>query len=1440
MAEIFLGAFVNVLVEKLASGDLWNFARTERIGTQLTKWKSMLAQVQAVVADAEEKQITDLGINLWLSDLEDLSYDMDDVLDEFATEALRRKVMEEPRASTSKVRKLIPNCCTSFNPSMLVSEFRMRSEMNEITTRLQDLFNRRMGLGLKNIAAGGSGQASQRQPTSPLIIEPCLYGRDNDKKEIIELLMSEQSGSNKVGVVPIVGMGGVGKTTLAQMVYNDEMVDEHFEMKAWVCVSEVFDIVGVTKAILEFVTKRVCGFKALAQVQDELKKALTGKKFLIVLDDVWNEDHSDWSSLKSPFNDGAQGSKVIVTTRSRDVASIMAGTNKYHFLTELSENDCWSVFAQHAFEDRSMDANPNLVSIGQKIIKKCKGLPLAARTLGGLLRCKLTEDEWEGILNSKIWELSEERSHILPALRLSYYHLPSHLKKCFAYCSILPKDYEFEEEELVYLWMAEGLIPKQTGQRKLEDLGCEYFQELLSRSFFQPSRSSELFIMHDLINDLAQFFARKTCFRLEDKLKENEGDESISKARHSSYTRGDCDGIKKFEAFKKAKNLRTFLPCGSRYQDASYLTSDVPLRLLPGLRHLRVLSLRRYKIGELSSSIGDLKHVRYLDFSCALILTLPESICTLYNLQTLILRDCKNLNTLPANTSDLISLRHLDVTGANSLQEMPPKIGKLTSLQTLSNFIVGNGNESTIAELGNLIHLRGTLIISGLENVVDALDARRANLKKQGLNVLSMEWSNMSNNSRNENVESRVIDMLEPHKKLKELFINGYGGFTLPNWLGNSLFSNMVCLKFQNCEKCTSLPPLGQLPLLAKLYIQGMKAVGNVGLEFYGLGRLNPFPALEILTFDDMPEWKEWTPFGVEEGAQAFACLSKLSIKRCPKLLHELPRDLPRLRNLDIEECPVLMVAWIPSPTELNEVRNMLHFNSLMSLHLKDVSIADSLGSSEVSDQVVLKNSSHCLLSSLTSLELENIRGHNCLPSWDFQGLMGIQELSLCCFEELTTLWDDEVRLQNRLPALQRLTIESCPQLISLFAEGEEGDDLKSLQELSISQCPRLISFPVLPSTLKELLICKCDRLVSLPDLTLLNNLEKLYIDSCPSLMYLSSGSGLPPALKELTVEWCAELKSLIAEEGIKINCPSLESVDIHFCDRLKTLPNVMQNNNGLKNLSRLVIWKCKNLESLPEGWFPTTNFREFDIYCCKKLEPLPSRAYKNNHLSSVEKLELYGYPAGTGLLSYILDEGSSSYFTNLTSLDINNFDIDVVNFDIGKLCGLHRLYSLRKLQLWRCDGVSFPERGMFSFPSSLVLLGIRKFPNLENLSFKDFENLVSLETLHIGYCPKLTSISELRLPPSLSELWIFDCPNLASFPEQGLPPSLSYLRISGCPKLASFPEQGLPPSLLRLSIDECSMLKGRFEKGKGKYWGFIAHIPEVMIDDRFVFDPSS
>ncbi|KAI8546018.1 hypothetical protein RHMOL_Rhmol07G0083000 [Rhododendron molle] len=967
---------------------------------------------------------------------------------------------------------------------------------------------------------------------------------------------------------------------------------------------------------------------------------------------------------------------------------------------------------------------------------------------------------------------------------------------------------------------------KATGQKQMEDLGSDYFRELSSRSFFQPSSRGEVsrFVMHDLINDLAQFVARRICFRMEEKLENNEGHTIITKARHSSYVRGYRDGIQKFEIFQKAKNLRSFLPFGFRDrgtdQSTSYLTSHVPLQLLPRLRRLRVLSLRRYQICELSSSIGDLKHIRFLDLSYALISTLPESVSTLYNLQTLILRDCRNLSKLPTNTSDLINLRHLDVTGADSLQEMPPKIGKLTSLLTLSNFVVRQGNGSTINELGSLIQLRGTLCISGLENVENAMHARRANLKdKQHLDVLLMKWSNISNNSRNTSVDSEVIDMLRPHEKLKELTISGYHGLTFPTWVGNSLFSNIINLKFQNCDKCISLPPLGRLPSLTKVYIQGTKALQDVGLDFYGSGSSNPFPALEFLTFEDMAEWKDWSPFEAEEGSRAFSRLSELSIKRCPKLLGKLPNNLPCLKKLDIEDCPLLVVAWVPSPTGLIEVRNTLQFESLISLSLKDVSIPNSFNTPEVGNEAAATENASCSpLSSLTSLRVKNIQGLTCLPNWFVQGLTGLQELSLYRCPELASLWKNEVRIHHHLPALRRLVIEGCPKLISLFEEDEDEEglqqheelpymmlleyleirnckkmeklprglhNLRSLQKLIIGACPCIISFPKtgLPSTLRTLCIDSCDTLQSLPELMMLNSLEELEVSSCPSLTCLSSSrTGLPCNLRKMHIVGCAKLESVLAEEGMKINCTSLESFEIYACESLKSLPDVTQNNvdgGCLKDLSNLSVSYCENVESIPQGWFTATNLRELRVNGCKKLKGLPHNAYYN--LTSLQSLRISSWDGATELIS--------SHFTNLTSLELYN--VDKGGNKPPSEWGLHRLSSLRQLILEDYGWASFPpveeeeeEDGMMLWlPPSLIDLYIDKFPNLEKLSCKEFP---SLEVLQIWYCPKLTTITKLGLPPSLLHLYIYRCP---------------------------------------LISERCS------KKKKGQYWPLISHIPQVQID---------
>ncbi|XP_023903855.1 putative disease resistance RPP13-like protein 1 [Quercus suber] len=291
-------------------------------------------------------------------------------------------------------------------------------------------------------------------------------------------------------------MGGLGKTTLAQLVYNDDDVSYYFDLKAWACVSDDFDIVRVTKVILEsIIAPETYNVNDLNLLQVKLKEKLSDKKFLFILDDVWNEDYNDWTKLRSPFEFGALGSKIIVTTQNYGV-SLTMGTTPTYELKDLSNDSCWRVFTQHALGATDFTMHPELEEIGRDTLDKCKGSPLAAKVLGGLLRAKHSCDEWKNVLNSKIWDIPEEKSNILSILKLSYEYLPSHLKRCFAYCSLFPKDYKFKEKELVLLWMAEGLVQETERNKPMEDIGSEYFQDLLMRSFFQQSYSDEsLFVV---------------------------------------------------------------------------------------------------------------------------------------------------------------------------------------------------------------------------------------------------------------------------------------------------------------------------------------------------------------------------------------------------------------------------------------------------------------------------------------------------------------------------------------------------------------------------------------------------------------------------------------------------------------------------------------------------------------------------------------------------------------------------------------------------------------------------------------------------------------------------------------------------------------------------------------------------------------------------------
>ncbi|XP_030963466.1 putative disease resistance RPP13-like protein 1 [Quercus lobata] len=893
MTESLLSTFFEKVFERVADPLISGLFQNKGFDqTLLDKLKTVLVKVDVVLSDAEEKQLTNLKVRKWVNELKDTIYHADDLLDEIIT---IRKL--EAEVKVNQVLELL--LCFLDLSSMPKLDKDIEPKLKDIVEKLESLAN----LGHLNLIESVRGKPPALLPSTSVVDISEMFGRENDKAVLKKILLNDNSQEKGIPVIAIVGIGGIGKTTLAQLVYNDPDVTKHFKARAWVHVTEECDVFKLTQIIFESVTSKSCIFTDLNILQVKLKKTLMKKRFLLVLDDIWKK-FDIWDLLSGPLKDEGQSrSRVIVTTRNEHVASLMRPVF-IHRLLHLSDGDCGRLFAKHAFNTSNSD-DPILTEIGQKIVTKCAGLPLAAKTLGCLLHSKVEAEEWDRILNSTIWDLPDNDeggcSGILPALYLSYYHLPSHLKQCFVYCSIFPKGYKFEKEKLVLLWMAEGFLEHPNIKNSMEEVGYEYFCELLSRSFFQPSSSDEsCFVMHDLVNDLAQFASGEFSCKFE-----NGKHHGISKkARYFAYLMDQFDDSEKFVFLSETEFLRTFLSLRiSDTIECSSVCRMVADVWLPGLKHLRVLSFSYPTLtGLQDKSFDKLIHLRYLDLSHTLINKLPSSTCFLYNLQTLLLSSCTNLTELPEKIVILTKLRHLNVS-ETKLEEMPPKFGNLTSLQLLTDFVVckNSNSGSDIGELGKFSYLRSTLSILKLENVVKADDASKAELKsKKYLKELVFKWTPATTTHH----VNEVLNELQPHENLKKLTIENYGGTAFPNWLGNAIFSNMVVLRLNNCKYCTSFPPLGQLSSLQELLITKMEGLERLeDNQFYGTGQtgFQPFRSLKTLKFTELRHWRHWIHSA--HGGEDFPSLQELQIQQCPKFIGSLPRH-PSSTNREISGCP--------------------------------------------------------------------------------------------------------------------------------------------------------------------------------------------------------------------------------------------------------------------------------------------------------------------------------------------------------------------------------------------------------------------------------------------------------------------------------------------------------------------------------------------------------
>ncbi|PWA53782.1 NB-ARC domains-containing protein [Artemisia annua] len=315
MAELVLSALLPIVFEKLTSIAVNKIIRSKEIHSELKKWERSLNQIRAFLDDASEKEVTKVAVKEWLNGLQHLAYDIDDILDALATDAMHHEFTNESdQGISSKVRRLIPSCCTNFSLST-----RMGGKLNSITTRLQQLIDEINDLGL--IVKDGGQKSKNRNYQTSLVDAPSIVGREGDKMELLRMLLGDEPCSQNFSIVPIVGMGGIGKTTLARLLYDDQQVKDRFELKAWVCVSDDFDSFNISKVIFQSIggdeNKK---FQDLNLLQEALKNQLTGKRFLLVLDDIWSENLEDWETLVAPFFEVAHGSKIIITTRKDRIA----------------------------------------------------------------------------------------------------------------------------------------------------------------------------------------------------------------------------------------------------------------------------------------------------------------------------------------------------------------------------------------------------------------------------------------------------------------------------------------------------------------------------------------------------------------------------------------------------------------------------------------------------------------------------------------------------------------------------------------------------------------------------------------------------------------------------------------------------------------------------------------------------------------------------------------------------------------------------------------------------------------------------------------------------------------------------------------------------------------------------------------------------------------
>ncbi|XP_074319607.1 disease resistance protein RGA2-like [Silene latifolia] len=882
--------------------------------SELENLRRTVCTVRAVLKDAEAKQdgLTSLSsqAQLYIDELKDAVYDADDLLDEFITVIDQKKeliaqkgaILGEVRLFFSRFNRL------SFARNMSKSVKKIRMKLDAIA----------VNYGKFGFKIDYEPLTVRREETCSYVNESDIIGRDADVRKLLDMLVPSDGNHNVCNFVSIVGIGGLGKTALAQLVYNDPSVKAAFSLRMWACVNDQDqNQLGVKENLIKILRSAVgdnrCDGYSLDQVQCQLRQQLAENKYLLVLDDVWTEDREEWLKLERFIKGGKKGSWVIVTTRSMETARIV-GNGLIYRLEGLSCDYSWRLFQMMAFEQ----ANPteDFVEFGREIVESCANVPLAIRVVGSLLYGQ-NMSKWRLFQQKGLAYIPGDKNGITSILKLSYHHLKSPLKSCFSYCAIFPKDYVIDKEMILSLWMAQGYIVPFCDGQSIADAAEECFLILLRRCFFQDVKRNVYgeivsFKMHDLMHDIAQDVAGKEICEV----LSNPTGLDDERVRHLSIV--ERNFRKKFSAMT---HIRSCLRV--EWEDKELLMGLILTKCL----RLRSLDLSFLQLEILPESIGNLLHLRYLNLSCNHKLKrLPKSITKLHNLLTLKLADCSELIELPKDLRKLHKLHILDISGCYSLKYLPLGVSKLSYLHTLSRYTVGFTNLSVKECFDQLEDLKTTLtkLKGSLEidiqvpnnaTYVKEDDRGGAYIQsKEHLTCIELAFKHDEDSYESVEYEEALLEELQPHSKLMGLTVKGFRGVRLPSWArGDNLTSNLpnlVTLEIVSCEELECLLELGRM-----CHLKNLELVDLPKLEYvengYSERELSLFPCLEYVRLQRLPKLEALSRGSNVINEDGFG--------------FELRQLWPQLKDMVIVECPKM--SWTPvEGVRINDPTHSLHY----------------------------------------------------------------------------------------------------------------------------------------------------------------------------------------------------------------------------------------------------------------------------------------------------------------------------------------------------------------------------------------------------------------------------------------------------------------------------------------------------------------------------------